>query len=92
MIPLTDEAFQRGQECALRLRRAAAERREQGISEPAPVHVRKRLPKGCQVHVFTARLSIPVFLRVCELCAQTGREANIVLDDLLRRAVGLDPL
>jgi hypothetical protein len=87
-----DELFARGQATGMRLQREAAERREQGASaEPAP-HVRKRLPKGCQVHVFTCRLTVPTFLFLAESCRRSGSEMNILVDALIRRAAGLPEL
>ena len=75
-------AWQRGQETALRLSRERAERR----GEPAPVHARRRLAKGEATKTVTARLRLDVYLHLARLCAESHREMNIVLNEIVQQS------
>ena len=87
-----DELLRRGQEVGLRLQRQAAERREHRAGASEPAHVRKRLPKGTEVKTYTVRLTVDAYLYLTNLCLESHREMNIILDELVRERAGIGPL
>jgi hypothetical protein len=89
---MTNAEFERGAATASRLRREAAERREQNLREPEPVHVRRRFPKGAGTKRWTARCSIAAYSFLSECCRKSGRESAVVLDEIIRQVAGLPNL